>query len=273
MKINYNFFAFSLLFFTVNFIDGYCDSSKGNIYISCDSNMLGNRLFVFCYSKIIAENLNLNLLGKPIEAFPETYHLKVLGFNSNFPSEIIGDYIDPEIITQNKKTRNIKGHGYYQRYEYYKPYKKQIKQWLKFDSAIIPYDKEDIVLHIRSLEEMYYLPFEYYKKALEQAKYNKVYICIDDPNSPFLENFKPYDPIIIKHLNPFNKESTLHDFKFIMSFNKIISSQSTFSWWASFLSNATEIYAPRPNHGLMSEPQVNLYIDDEKRYKYIECNW
>lgn len=230
-------------------------SSENNtaVHITCDSHMLGNRLFIFCYSKILAEQLNAKVIFEPIKGFPNTYNLS------------------------NKDYKQIiKKHGYFQRYEYYQPYKKQIKEWLKLDTQITPHEnKDDVIIHIRALEEMYYLPFEYYKNALANITYNKLYICIDDPNSPFLENFKPYGPIIIKHNNHFDADATLNDFKLIMSFNKIIASKSTFSWWAAFLSDATEIYLPKPNHGMMSAemPEVNLFVNDEVRYKYIECNW
>ncbi|MDR3645997.1 MAG: alpha-1,2-fucosyltransferase [Candidatus Babeliales bacterium] len=253
MKIKCNFFALGFLFFIFNFLDNYCEPITPNIHITCDSHMLGNRLFIFCYSKILAEQLHATVISEPIKGFPNTYNL----------------------LHSNSET-TINKHGYFQRYEYYQPYKKQIKEWLKLDSQIIPHaDKDDIIIHIRSLENMYYVPFDYYQKALADTSYNKVYICIDDPNSSFLDNFKVYKPIIIKHANPFDPDATLQDFKLIMSFNKIIASKSTFSWWAAFLSDASEIYIPKTNHGMMSPevPEVDLFVTDEPRYKYIECNW
>lgn len=127
-----------------------------------------------------------------------------------------------------------------------------------------------MVVHIRTPQELY-LPFEYYEKALSMAKYDKIYICTDDPNHEYLKNFKKYNPIIIRHKDPYSWEATIDDFAFIMSFNKIITSQSTFCWWAAFLSSATEIYAPRPSNGFMSNSNITLEVTDEIRYKYINC--
>lgn len=66
---------------------------------------------------------------------------------------------------------------------------------------------------------------------------------------------------------------TIEDFKFIMSFNKIVVAQSTFSWWAAFLSDAQEIFAPLPEKGIMSNerPDVQLTGIEEDRYTYISC--
>ena len=66
-------------------------------------------------------------------------------------------------------------------------------------------------------------------------------------------------------------------FSQITSFNKIIASQGTFSFWASFLSNAQTIYWPNTNDGPNSNNQnwgslVNLKVDDEERYKHVKVD-
>ena len=103
------------------------------------------------------------------------------------------------------------------------------------------------------------------------------YICTDDPKSPFLKKFEKYNVIIHKHKNAliqYDPESGLDDFKFIMSFNRIIIAQSTFSWWAAFLSKANEIFIPITNQGNLS-PHGALKIHNLKkpRYKYIKWSW
>jgi len=49
------------------------------------------------------------------------------------------------------------------------------------------------------------------------------------------------------------------------SFNKIIISYSTYAWWAAYLSDATEIYAPYSKVGNTHYGKVN-----ESRYTYID---
>ena len=80
--------------------------------------------------------------------------------------------------------------------------------------------------------------------------------------------FKKYKPIICH-----TTHDPLKDFVFMMSFNKIIQSASSFSWWASFLSKAEAIYTPAPFFGHWSGeyPGVDLTVDDEARYVYLSC--
>ena len=47
--------------------------------------------------------------------------------------------------------------------------------------------------------------------------------------------FSEFNPIIIHNNN------MMTDFKFIMSFDKIIFKNSTFSWWAAVLSDASRV--------------------------------
>ena len=54
------------------------------------------------------------------------------------------------------------------------------------------------------------------------------------------------------------------DFAFMASFNKIIISYSTYAWWAAYLSDATEIYAPYSKVVKTHYGKVN-----ESRYTYI----
>ncbi len=250
------------------------------ILTSCNSPLLGNRLFNYCFAKIIAEKFNCDLVAEPILGFNIDCPKKP--FNSSFSVQYIQDQdakpylnIPFKNILNNQYPMNFQIHGYFQRYEYLQPYKDLIKNsWLKLNEPIELHDnKDDVVVHVRLRDGMFELPFEYYKKSLSLIKYNKLFICTDNPDHEFIKNFDPYNPIIIRHKDIFDPNATLGDFRFIMSFNKIICSQSTFCWWAAFLSNATEIYAPRPNKGLMSWPQIQLEVTDESRYIYVECNW
>jgi hypothetical protein len=250
--------------------------------------LLGNRLFVFCVAKIVATELGFNLYCPPIWGFPDTYQYQYNTPSQQYPLEhIMGSGpslqdLDISSIVSNKKPRNIKLQGFFQRYKYLKPYKDVIrKEWLQLDPSLMQQQNpDDIVLHIRTQYGALVLPFEYYEQALASTTYNRVFICVDEPTSPFLEKFKKYNPIIVssRSINQLMSSNiswdeiskiNMDDFAFICSFNKIIISESTYSWWAAFLSNAQEIYAP-----YCSNESTNTYGKiDEERYHYIVTHY
>lgn len=242
--------------------------------------LLGNRLFAYCVCKIVAEELGFKVYSQPIWGFPDTYECIHNKPSKLYPTESIFAHHDIDIkkITDNKTPRNIRIQGFLQRGRYFEKYSEQIrKKWLRIDPSLVQeQDLNDIVLHIRT-HPSYALPFQYYKDALDATQFKRLFICTDEPNDPFLANFTPYNPII-KSTRSLNAQMAsniswdeiskvnMDDFLFILSFNKIILSQSTYAWWAGYLSNAQEIYAPF-DHNV--ELQVYGKIH-EPRYHYIE---
>jgi len=235
---------------------------------------LGNNLFQYCFGRILAENLGFKLKADPISGFPNT-NTKIDGYDySTYPTQTLnGQVVDLKSILQNKTKRKIVVEGFFQRYEYYKPYKDIIRNdWLFTDKQTTEQvNKNDIIAHIRRRDNgqevnLFFLPFSFYENVLQEANYDRLFICTNDLSDPFISQFKKFNPI-------FRQVSPLEDFQFIMSFNKIIQSQSTFSWWTSFLSNAQEIYTPIPLEGYWSTEvqDINLRVDDEDRYIYIKC--
>ncbi|MBK8161633.1 MAG: alpha-1,2-fucosyltransferase [Gammaproteobacteria bacterium] len=253
---------------------------------------LGNKLFQYCFARILAEGLGYGLKANPIPGFPGT-NAPVEGhdYSSGYPVKTIAhDYpqyysgvynqtlswknknLHVQDLLSDASKRKIEIRGYFERYEYYKACKDTIRRdWLRVDMPIqYSIHPDDVVMHVRLGDAGEYLgrklPISYYEEALERAGGRKVFICTDKPADPCLNKFKKYSPII-HHVDP------LQDFFFMMSFNKIIQSQSTFSWWASFLSQARQIYAPIPLLGVWSSfhPETDLKVDDESRYVYLHC--
>lgn len=242
---------------------------------------LGNQLFEYALGRILAEELGYCLVSEPIPGFVRTYDNIYGKFIQNY-IVLEGQKLDLESIRANKDKTGYIVNGWFQRYEYYKPHKEKIKQWFVTDINY-PKNKNDLIIHIRRTQPgpidhkiphvvngvthmigPDLLSVEWYKKVIDQISFNQLYICTDIPNDPFFDHFKEYRPIILSR-------NTLEDFSLIKSFNKIIMSQSTFSWWAAFLSDAEEIYMPRPNYGIWAHPDVSLMIDDESRVKIINA--
>ncbi len=237
---------------------------------------LGNRLFQYCFGRILAENLNFELKADPIPHFPNTKS-KISAHNySEYPTQLIkSQKVNLDSILKDKTKRKIVLNEFFQRYEYYKPYKDVIRNnWLVTDMQ--PKDKigeGDIVVCVRRsdyITEGHALPFSYFEEALSMTGYDRLFICTDVPRDPFVMKFKRKYNAIIRIADKFD------DFEFIKSANKIIISNSSFHWWAAFLSNAKKIYAPIPLEGHWSydasqKTGADLTIDDEPRYVYIKC--
>lgn len=231
---------------------------------------LGNNLFQYCFGRILSEETGLAL---SVGQIPDFYNTKKIDGKkvTGEPKILSGHEVDLEDIIKNYNNSPIHLNGYYFRYEYYKPYKKQIKEdWLAMSNKVRVENTKDAVVHIRRgdfVSHGYTLTADSYHRMINSLDFEDLYIVTDDPSDSFIKNFDVYNPKIIS-------SSQSSDFMFLMSFDKIIISQSTFSWWAAYLSDASNIIAPRTKNGVWgsdTRPDVNLTVDDEIRYTYIDC--
>jgi len=89
-----------------------------------------------------------------------------------------------------------------------------------------------------------FLGFDYFDIILRSLRLGRVFITSDEPFHPLTEAFRSYDPILVRN------DSAEQTMAFINRFNRIAMSESTYSWWAAYLSNADEIYFPLSKTGL-----------------------
>ena len=113
---------------------------------------------------------------------------------------------------------------------------------------------------------------DYFKIILDNTEYDRVFITSQDPYNNILADLLPYNPVYLDHTNAINT------FNFVRLFNNIALSQSTYSWWAAYLSDADNIYFPITKDGPWSYGinQRSKWKDfrhdlmvDEPRYKYV----
>ncbi|HAI98139.1 TPA: hypothetical protein DCL30_01175 [Candidatus Peribacteria bacterium] len=235
------------------------------------SGGLGNVLFQYCFARVLAGQLGYALEAKPVPGFPHTAD-RIDG--KRFPGGAIvvleGHKVDLPAILADTRDRKIIVKGCFQRYEYYHSFREQIRTWMQpACSAAAKPDPRALVMHVRRGDylrvEGYPLPFSFYKDVLKRADFDHLVICTDDPRDPFFRKFRHHDPEI-------KSGDLLEDFCFLKSAKKIALSQSTYSWWAAYLSDATEIYFPRSLTGPFSSsrPDIDLEVD-EPRYRYVQC--
>lgn len=275
----------------IKIYDEYESYLEGGHFSSPRKN-LGNKLFIYSACKIISDLLNYDLIS-PENALirrenSETGTYKDIIFpyksvtgmtNISHPIKVIqdGDMIALSSI-QNLITQ-FSGHGfinqcYFSKYDYIKPYKDMVRSYFK--SITKPKrNSDDLVIMLRSSNHdgSFVLPNSYYLDIISKEKFDNLYIAFDhyDKHVNLINNLKQYNPKFIDG-------DILEVFSEITSFNKIIASQGTFSFWACFLSEAEKIYWPLtndgPNSGKNSDntiynTYVNLIVDDEERYKFI----
>lgn len=188
--------------------------------------------------------------------------------------------------------------------EQYLPYRSKLKEWYKFPE--IDYSKfeffrihsdlgkpnyynhtifegiteEDLLISLR-LEDYTnpqnldrYLGYDFFKIVLESRRWNNIYI-LTNPDSighnnqyEYIKDFYGYDPILVRCYEP------VMSMKFGASFNNIAISQSTYSWWLGFLSNAENIYYPIPKVGPFAFNDLNFKGTDLRiaspDFKYVD---
>ncbi|MEZ5501101.1 MAG: hypothetical protein R3E50_00045 [Halioglobus sp.] len=181
-----------------------------------------------------------------------------------------GFQLDLHAMAARRDDRMIRMAGYFQRYELIKPHKQRIRTWFDIEPrnrgfAISP---EDIVVHVRMGDLVvlgWAVSLRFYTDILDRLNFRRLYICGFGLSEEVRRAFARYDPVYVSG-NP------IDDFCFMKGFNRIIQSNSGFSWWAGFLSQATEIHAPvmGPNPRTFDPKAAlaNLRVDDEDRYHY-----
>lgn len=261
----------------------------------------GNNLFQYAFGRLVAEQLGYALHCHPAEDIPGwagieraggvvdrlTLHLAEFeDLPQQLPGEeapgpalrwVKGDRVDwhgqgvnlPYLLNPAHK-RRIVLKGYFQRSEYYHPHKQKIAQWfrMKPKALKVQFQPDDVVVHLRRSIEMRVLEraldLDYYLTQLRAMRPGQVYLCGTGIDSATREAFAEFSPREIS-------ENGIDTFRILRTAPRIIMANSTFSWWAAYLSDAREVVYPRPVFGHMSldRPEVMLEVPED-RYRYID---
>jgi len=249
---------------------------------------MGNQLFQYCFGRIISEETGLKLNCPPIKGFPNTKdEVGSVALDTNTMT-LRGHIVDTEeVLSHRGKIELDKFFG--QRYEYYERHKNNIKSWIEpVYTGFADRPKGDVVVHVRSYRHEKLEPqsvrdcslsSEFLKKMMDKCLEKtggsgNIFVCSDSVvGNEFVPKHK--DPQVEFLCREYGaktvSQSEIEDFCFMMSFNNIVLAQSTFSWWASFLSDAKNIFFPIPQKGVWSKhrPDIDLTVSED-RYIYVK---
>jgi hypothetical protein len=226
-----------------------------------------------------------------------------------FQSSNINCYDDNITIEKTLQIPNIENKwivtlGNFEIGHQYVPYRNQLKKWFRFPE-FIPTKFEYFKIHLDLGDPNYYvhvecpkitkddllislrledytslqnkdrlLSYDYFKIILESRKWNNVFI-LTNPGSighndqyNYIKEFMNYDPILVRCYDP------VASMGFGAQFNNVAISQSTYSWWLAFLSNAENIYYPIPIQGPFSFKDSRYFGTDLRvatpDFKYVD---
>jgi hypothetical protein len=148
--------------------------------------------------------------------------------------------------------------GLYQSLQYFREYSEEFVSLLKLpevDYKRTDYSNTEVFFHIRRGDYttnnwLYVCKTEYFKYFFEKYKYMNIKVCTDSPDVVRNE-FSDYNFEIIKH------DLDLKDIVRMSHSDIFVGSNSTFSWWASFL-RKQECYFPKP---WFANDSPHLYTD------------
>ncbi len=238
------------------------------------SGRFGNQLFQYAIGRIISKEKQQYLLVDSNSTSPEFKNFDLNSHEEKYsliseqnPIVIDGFKIDyNQILNHNGK---VILHGYFQDYENILHYKDYIKSLYQFEKKKNLYNEEFIGVHIRLTDYLDFqnsLDFDYYIDVIKDSNKTPV-IYTDDPNNEsILQIQKQFNCGVVSN-------SCWGDFVELSSYKNICISQSSYSWWAAWLSNAEVIYYPRTSKRYWQHRgdgnDINLIVTDESRYIYV----
>jgi len=175
----------------------------------------------------------------------------------------------PQVITDNDASLFSNSYpparyvlrGCFQRPEWYAD-QTEIKNFFVLkDEHKMEKNRADIVINLRlgDYKRLHCVIHpEWYLNILKQESFRRLYItgAYDRSNAfdrKYLGFFSPYSPILVA-------PDPVQNFYFLMSFDKIVCSNSTFCWWAAWFGEASRIYMFQnwTNNGLPYATPSNL---------------
>ena len=200
---------------------------------------LGNKMFINALAYIISIELGRELITTPISFFSNTLQNCIASnlHNPLFTRQHGEQYVNMDELYNHDGDIIVNSFG--QRQEYYNRYRDKLKQFYH-EATMGGALHKNTVLYIRNGDYKdigVYLGLDSYYKILDKVYSSNLTIVVEHIDDDVKSIAQKYNA------NIFSK-SIFEDFLYIKNASNIIMSQSTFSWWAAFLSEAKNVYIP-----------------------------
>jgi hypothetical protein len=240
-----------------------------------DTNIaLGNHMFQYTICRIISLKNNYGFFIPDGGYLVKCFNNIDLGVNdgsiTNYFSEDISKQLyDPNIFNIPNFT-NLK--GFFQTDKYFKGYEELVKSWFAVDmddetnTFIEKYPVDDYCyIHIRGIDYKdagWVLPEKYFNDAMKKVKKvkNNISFVIITDDIEYSKKILPNIDIL--------SNNVVTDFKLLYNSKYSIISNSSFSWWSSWLTDKKITVAPL-NWLYYNEPSKGFYPMDVKTDKFI----
>jgi len=235
------------------------------------TNGAGNNIFQYVYARLLAEEINTELVHPELSVLSIYENKKLL---PNNPKKIIGSSKNPVDYHSLFGQDNLDLKVYPEDFTLYTHKIDEIKEWF---SKVEKTNTDDLVFHLRLGDRLVmnstYKPENYispagFKDAIDSFEFDRLHIVTDMPvwkeiteedvkNFVFHRRVKDKDrcPLStsVKYFNNLYKmleeykpivrvgNSVQSDFDYIRGFDKILFQHGTLSWWAAALSDASEV--------------------------------
>lgn len=197
---------------------------------------LGNHLFRYIAARLFAEGNGLRLLSclpenDVVKSAPRADGQRVYGA----PTKITDDH---DIFDRAWPPDHYVFDGHFQRSHWYHERRDRVLRAVELQ-PICEINQKDIVINLRIDEDYQSLNWaihpSWYLEILAKEKFERLHIVADVRNEEYLSYFRKYEPIV-------RTSGPKGDWEHLRSFDRIVTANSTFSWWAAYFSQASRIY-------------------------------
>ena len=262
---------------------------------------LGNNLVEYALGRILAEELDLGMYCVPANGQPGWSAVERMSgivdrlshcyeHFADVPQALTGPRIEkPQLryvlnekrgwtghginldyLLRHGNDKHIVLHGYFQRTEYYHPYRDRIRRWYRLKDTVPAVDlkSRDIVVHLRQSLDMLLLDraidLSFYTDLLSSVSFSRLYIVGLGISEHVREILAQFHPVYLDL-------PAIDTLKLMTCANRIVLANSTFSWWGAYLSEASEIYYPRLVRNFWGKDRTDVDLEvPEERYTYID---